>query len=543
MLGQSRKKSVMQKKIPTVLGLIILIGALVAGLLFFGDGTGVFAPRATPETTPATIRLTNVKENSFTVTFYTNEATAGFIKYGKEQGKLNSQSSDDRDQLSGTVGEYQLHHITIRGLEPDTEYFYVLGTGSRAELDNEGLPFSIKTAGKPISSAPNALTIYGSVANQSGTPAEGGIVYVSAADTGEMSSLIKSSGSWAIPLSQARTQDGNDYANLSVEDNISLLIQGLSLEDRLQLQTTVAEAQPVSELIFGTEAINQTEIETVGVDEEPETLSESSEIGAVESSDSADVSVQETDPLADEETEEESSSISGQLQDLLAEAEPLPQESSASTELLIGELKETTGDAAVIVYTTQAPIIKGKVEPNVEVKIEVHSDSQYEETVTADENGEFELDLAALQATLEPGEHTVTYSYVDPDTGEEVIKTETFIVEDSNAVRLASAEIDDNLADDDEEELLAQADTETEIPYGSGDPYPLTSPTPSTLVPTSGVATTSTDGAREQLVGTDSSLTEAGSIEATMLLILAGIFFVSIGSWSWWLAVELEQEN
>lgn len=540
MLGQNRNKSVMQKKIPTILGLIILIGALVAGLLFFGEGTGVFSPRATPQTTPKTIKLTNVKENSFTVTFYTDEATAGFIKYGKEQDKLNSQSSDDRDQLSGTVGEYQLHHVTIRGLEPNTEYFYVLGTGSRAEFDNEGLPFSVKTAGEPASSAPNALTIYGSVANQSGTPAEGSIVYVSATDMGEMSSLIKSSGSWAIPLSQARTQDGSDYANLSIDDDISLFIQGLPLEERLQLQTTVAQAQPVSELIFGTEAVNQTAVETVGVDEESEALDEDHEIGTMESSDSADINEQNNDLLATDEPDEESSSISGRLQDLLAEAEPLPQESSASTELLIGELKETTGETAIVVYTTQTPIIKGKVKPNVEVKIEIHSESQYEETVTADENGEFELDLAALEATLEPGEHTVTYSYIDPDTGEEVIQTETFVVEDPNAIKLASAETDDSLVDDDEEELLAQADTETDLPYGSGDPYPITSPTPST--PAS-VATDSTSGAREQLVGTESSLTQAGSIEATMLLILAGVFFVFIGSWSWWLAVELEQEN
>ncbi len=542
MLGQNRSKSVMQKQIPTVLGLIILIGALVAGLLFFGDGTGVFAPRATPEITPKTIRLTNVKENSFTVTFYTDEATVGFIKYGKEQGKLNSQSSDDRDQLSGTVEEYQLHHVTIRGLESNTEYFYVLGTGSKAEFDNEGLPFSVKTAGEPASGAPNALTIYGSVSNQSGTPAEGSIVYVSAADMGEMSSLIKSSGSWAIPLSQARTQDGSDYANLAVDDNISLLIQGLSLEERLQLQTTVGEAQPVSELTFGTEAINQTEIETVGADEEPEELSESNEIGAIESSDSADINEQNDDSLVADETDEESSSISGQLQDLLAEAEPLPQESTASTHLFVGELKETTGETEVAVFTTQTPIIKGRVEPNVEVKIEIHSESQYEETVTADENGEFELDLATLKATLEPGEHTVTYSYVDPDTGEEVVKTETFMVEDPDAIKLASAETDDSPVDDEEEELLAQADVESDIPYGSGDPYPMTSPTQSPS-PTSSVATTSTDGAREQLVGTDSSLTQAGSIEATMLLVLAGIFFVSIGSWSWWLAVELEQED
>jgi hypothetical protein len=541
MLGKNTtKKSMMKKQIPTILGLLILVGALIAGLIFFGEGTGVFAPRATPETTPKQIRVTNIKDNSFTVSFYTEEKTAGFVKYGTDPNKLNSQVNDDRDQLSGTVGEYQLHHITVRGLDPATDYYYVLGTGSRAEFDNEGQPFQITTAVKPSTPPPEAKTVYGSVSNENGTPAEGSIVYLAADGMGDASSLVKASGSWAVPLSQMRTVSGNEYADLEDETQLSLLVQGVPLTKRIQIRLTVAEAQPVPELTFG---------------KEPD-LTKTTDASAKTSPSPS------PNPTAADQPQEPDSeaSISGQLQDLLDEAEPLPTESTASSELLIGELKTST-DSAEITYTTESPKIKGKLKPNTEVKIEVHSDNQYEQTVTTDEEGYFELDLEALKATLEPGEHTVTYSYIDPDTGEEVIETETFWVEDSDSVKLAQGETDtssttSNFESDtsetdsgttstlDSETSLTSTPTPTSsIPYGSGSPYPMTTststPTPISAT-SSSTATDSTTAARQQPVATDSS-PQAGSIEATLLLVIGGMFFILMGGWSWWLASELDE--
>ncbi|HEX9817845.1 MAG TPA: hypothetical protein VGA89_03075, partial [Patescibacteria group bacterium] len=90
-----------KRQIPTLLGLGILVVSLVAGVLVFGEGPGVFAPRATPETTPKNVRVTNLTDKSFTISFVTEEATSGFVKYGTQEGALRSQASDDRDQLSG----------------------------------------------------------------------------------------------------------------------------------------------------------------------------------------------------------------------------------------------------------------------------------------------------------------------------------------------------------------------------------------------------------------------------------------------------------
>ncbi len=538
-----------------ILGLLILIGALIAGLIFFTDGTGVFSPRAKPETTPQQIRVTNLKSNSFTVSFYTEEATTGFVKYGTEPSKLNSQVTDDRDQLTGTVGEYELHHITVQNLDPETSYYYVLGTGSRANFDNEGEPFEITTAPDSGAAPPEAQAIYGSVAAEAGGPAEGSIVYVTAEGMGDLSSLVRGSGGWAISLSQARDDSGKDYARLGSKDRINIIVQGVPASKKIQHQLTVSEAQPAPDFVFGqspaASAADSRASETAGPDLPPG--SEQQTQGP------------EPDP-GDELTEQsEDATISGHLQDMLDQADPLPADSSASSELVLSDT-ETSADSTETTYTTQAPKIKGKVKPNVEVTIQVNSENQYEEVVTADANGEFELDLEALGANLEPGEHTVTYSYIDPDTGEEVVRNETFIVEDSEAVRLsqvASAETTDTLADTSTDDSTTTTSTES---YGSGDPYPMpeatvttepdqtesdqteaimptATPTNSPTPTTSQVfneATDSTVTARQQPISTDSS-PKAGSIEATLLLIIGGMFFLLMGGWSWWLASELEE--
>ena len=126
MQAPGKNQSVLNQKIPTLLGILILVAALVSGLIFFREGTGVFSPRATPQSAPKNIRVTNVTDSSFTVSFYTSEKTSAYVRYGTAASKLGSQASDDRDQFSGNVGSYHLHHITIQGLNPKTNYFFLI---------------------------------------------------------------------------------------------------------------------------------------------------------------------------------------------------------------------------------------------------------------------------------------------------------------------------------------------------------------------------------------------------------------------------------
>jgi hypothetical protein len=476
----AKKPPFFKRQIPTLLGLAILVISLIAGVLLFSGGTGVFAPRATPETTPKNVKVTNLTDKSFTISFYTAENTAGFIKYGTEERALRSQAGDDRDQLSGSTGQYQLHHVTVRGLTADSAYYYVLGTGSGTQFDNDGVPFVIKTFPTLSTAPPVNKTIYGTVVTDAGSPAEGSIVYVTGEGVAEMSSLVKSSGSWAIALSSARTTNGAEFAALTDETNLNVIIQGVDPSKVSVFSTPIADAQPIPEITLG--------------------------------------QIPEPKPVVEEPVETDAattgSATGGSLDDLLsqigddAEQSALSEtgDATASTVLNLETVSET--ETPVLVAE---PIINGTAAPGVTVTIEVHSDAQITQTLVADADGGFSLNLAALGQQLDPGEHTVTYSYADPTTGETVTRTQTFVVADTSS-------------------QLALADTSTQ--FGSGNPFPVTSPTPTPA---------QEETTRSAVVATDSGTFQAGSMTNTIALIAGGTFFITAGAWSWWLAREVRQ--
>ncbi|HOZ02926.1 MAG TPA: fibronectin type III domain-containing protein [Candidatus Woesebacteria bacterium] len=546
-------------RFPTLLGVGVLVIGLIAGIFIFEQGTGLFLPRATEETTPQNVKITNVTERSFSVSFATQTATSAFIKIdssgkGGQTTKTDMQASDDRDQLQGSVGEYPLHHVTLTGLDPETEYYFLVGTGKGALFDNNGEKFMVKTT-KRSTNAPNARTIYGSVVDQNGAPAKGSIVYVQLDQAGEMSQLVQDSGSWAIPLSNARLKDGSQYAIVTDDSELGFLIQGHPLNLSSSLQTTVGEFESGFKIVLGqtqgiSQGSNSTESGKLNADPTPTaTIATSSISPAPATSQSATLTLTPS-PSA-------SSSIT------LAPTQVV--EAGALSELLANSQSIEINDAEQVIdlnqeghqeVSTQQPTIVGSAPANVSITIKIHSDSQVETTLTSNSDGEFELNLAQLNKQLEPGEHVIEYSYIDPDTNELVTKTHTFTV-------FAPADTQ-----------LAQAyPSPTSSAYGTEYPYGTTpSPTPiptgsdgeansSTVTPTVSISITPTvtltasqsanatdsssstkGGIATSSAGSASALPKSGVINTTLTLIFGGLFFLLAGGWSFWVAKEIERE-
>jgi len=518
------KKNLMKKQIPTILGLGVLVIGLIVGVIFLGTGPGVFAPRASAEATPSRIKLTNVTDSGFTVSFYTAGATPGFIKYGTDPKSTKSQTGDDRDQLSGTIGEYNLHHITVRGLKPSTSYFYVLGTGSNASFDNNGAPFTVKTAER--GGAPSAAkTAYGNVLTKNGGPANGVIIYATLPGVGEMSSLVKSSGSWAIPLSNARKTDGSGYAAISDADSLTLFVQGTTPTLTSSLTVPVSQSQPVEDIIIGQsgQAITDSDNQDISVDDnllEDNTQQAVSEVvepieeQQFESEEDTQFANQKS--IVDENLAEESF---GGIDEISVNSS-----SSDSAELdqtYSNTVIDLTNESEKQIVTTQNPKISGVVRPNVKVILEVNSETKIVQELTADANGNFILDIESLKETLEPGEHTATYTYTDPDTGEEVSKTITFTVDPSSDGGVGGSTVT--------------------TPYGSGNPYSIEDASASTQATSSAQATNSgTLATRSAVPATTSALPVSGSVGTTIALVLGGVFFIMAGGWSYYLATQIE---
>ena len=539
--GKADKKSA-KKKIPTILGLLILIISLVAGVLLFGDGTGLFTPRATPETTPKNITVSNVTDKSFTVSFYTDEETIAFIKYGQSVNDVKQQASDDRDQLSGVIKAYRLHHLTVRGLESNKEYYYYLGTGSNTTFDNAGSPYKIKTASNPGGASPNNQTIYGTVIQNNGRPGEGAIVFVTLEGAGTLSTLVKSSGSWAVSLANAFNIGLNAYPEVNEDSALSIKVQGIETNSITNRTVTVASAQPVPEIIMGQEAKEINEDLSAAREEllaenfvENENLIEETEDESIEASQESliiDEVIEEVDLVAETTT---SNQLDNAEVNEDSEVETITLSESDRT-LDLDEMDETSLATDNVIQTTQ-PIIKANLPPNVTVKIEIHSDTAIETITETDANGDLLIDVASLEKNLDPGEHTINYTYIDPQTGQEVTKSYNFTVSEPSDTTSASTESVTR--------TIASAETTQSLPYGSGDPYVPSrdlSPTP-IPVPTDAPIEEATASVRETSVSTASGTYNAGSILNTVGLLALGLFFVITGTWSFFLAKQFSKKS
>jgi len=212
------------RRIPTILGLFILLIGGLAGLLLVKN-----APRwlvgAKPEITPKQIKITNLTDNSFTVSWITDEQTVGFVQYGAGR-ELSFTALDDRDQLSGQQGKFWAHHATLKNLKPATNYFFKINSGGKT-FDNNGQPYQVLTAPTVQGTMPTNDVAYGIILKQDGSPAEGVIVYLSLANAAPLSTLTKASGSWVIPLNLARSADLSSWATYDKEASVEeIFVQG-----------------------------------------------------------------------------------------------------------------------------------------------------------------------------------------------------------------------------------------------------------------------------------------------------------------------------
>jgi hypothetical protein len=526
---KNKPKSKIGKQIPTILGLVILFAAMISGVFLFGQGTGVFAPRATPETTPKNIVISNVTDKAFTVSFFTDESTIGFVKYGEQEGKYDKQSSDDRDQLSGIVKDYRLHQVTVRGLQANTTYYYVLGTGSNT-FDNQGQPYIIQTAAKPSASPANNQTVYGNVFLSEQMPADGAIVFVDSVGMGTLSTLVKASGSFGLSLANAFNTAKSDYVTINEDSILNIRVQAPDPALSTRFESSLSQAQPIADIFLN----NSQSLALVDNKEEllaPAVTSEASDSGLLVTETDASLSAR-LDELSTKEdlmTSSGSSALAGMLGEVDGSSTVIPPKEEETIDLS----KIVNEEEKPILETTQPEIKSSGLPANTTIRITVHSDTKIDQTIETDANGEFSLDVAALGENLEPGEHTATYSYIDPITGQEVSKTYTFMVADTATPR--------QLAQITDAEAIPSASTSptSAVPYGSGNPY-----LPPTASITAAIATiTATASSNTAIVSTSSGTYNAGSVTETFLLLAGGFFFILAGVWSYALSAQFEPKK
>jgi hypothetical protein len=232
-----------KSKIPTIIGLVVLVFGLAAGV-YLVKNTTFFRLGASEEDAPLDVRITNTTDNSFTVNWVTSKQNTGFIKYGEVENNLSKIDTDDL----GTSG--YTHTSTINGLAPEKTYFFKINSGG-ADFDNNGLAWQINT-GPTIPTNPKQLTISGSVLKQTGQPAENAIVYVTVAGSSTLSSTTSKNGSWVIPLGSARTQDLSAFILIQESSSLLEISINAGADGVASAQIYPQSSRPVPAITLGT---------------------------------------------------------------------------------------------------------------------------------------------------------------------------------------------------------------------------------------------------------------------------------------------------
>ena len=231
-----------KRNIPTILGILVLIIGIAAGVLLV-ESRRIFRLGATPELRPKNVRITNVSDNSITVSWTTDKEARGFIKWGENSSAPNK-TATDTISVSGFT-----HSVTINALAPLTTYFFNIYSNGE-EFDNVGIPWQVKT-GPKLTSLPTSSIVFGSVLTPTAAPAKNTLVYAFVGGGSLLSSVTAEDGSWIIPISATRTQSLSSYIVINETSTlVEISVQAGPL-GVASAQIYPAAARPVPPIILG----------------------------------------------------------------------------------------------------------------------------------------------------------------------------------------------------------------------------------------------------------------------------------------------------
>ena len=239
--------NLLTKRIPTIVGILLIVGIVVAGYYFFQNNQTVVATEIIPEK----VRITNVADDKFSVSWTTQNSTLGAVEYGVLGEKITTKVLDDRD--NDNEASYQTHHVTIDGLQPSTQYAFRILSGEKlTRFDNNGSPYTAAT-GPVIGATPASVNLYGNVHLPSKQMASGAIVYLTLPGSPTASTLVNESGNYAITLSTIRNSDLRTYAVFDPSATVgSVTVEGGTLQSTVAV--SLANSAPVPTITLGQNA-------------------------------------------------------------------------------------------------------------------------------------------------------------------------------------------------------------------------------------------------------------------------------------------------
>lgn len=229
-----------QVRVPTLLVLFLLITVITGG--FFLSGRSSFnltGNAASPDIIPQDIRISNISDSSFAVSWITVKKTPGTVK------TENETFFDIRD-LGSVPKEYKTHYVELKNLQPEQEVAFEIFSGGKS------FPQEKVTLAKKIEPG-LVLPINGKINSAGGTPTSGAIFYIEMDNAALWSYFVYNQENWVIPLAYITTADlSKNYCDENCSDETKINIQIYGEEGNSQITAVLKDLRPMPEkLVLG----------------------------------------------------------------------------------------------------------------------------------------------------------------------------------------------------------------------------------------------------------------------------------------------------
>ncbi len=200
---------------------------------------------------PLDVRITNITNNTFAISWVTLSSCTGYIKYGSSPSNISNVVYDFRgSSYTGST------HYVICGEEQflESETTYYIDIVSNDIIYNNGGNHYICTTGKIISSPPTpGNNLYGMVFKDANV-APGTIMYLYLRNPDNtvsqvVSYVVEDSGWWVINAGSIRTQDLQNYFQLETGCTGVVFCQG-GIDGWNELETGIENLSPAPDIFL-----------------------------------------------------------------------------------------------------------------------------------------------------------------------------------------------------------------------------------------------------------------------------------------------------
>lgn len=228
-----------QVRVPTLLALFLLI-AVIAGGFFLSDGSfNLSGKAASPDIVPQDVRISNISDSSFVVSWITVKKTPGIVK------TENETFSDIRD-LESVPKEYKTHYVELKNFQPEQEVSFEIFSGGKS-FPQEKVNLAKKLEPGLV------LPINGKISSPNGLTTTGAIFYVEMDNAALWSYFTYNQENWVIPLAYVRTADLlKNYCEENCSNETKVDIQIYGEEGNSQIISSLKDLRPMPEkLVLG----------------------------------------------------------------------------------------------------------------------------------------------------------------------------------------------------------------------------------------------------------------------------------------------------